>query len=156
MKKLTILVLLVLLCQLIIFSGDTDSLIKSNKKTILETAKVWQENYNNFKPDTEFIKVLNEKIENMLRIDIYLGIWCGDSENNVPKFMKILNGLDKTIEINYYLCERKKDKTIKYFVEDKNIIKVPTFVFYSKNVEIGRIIENPNKSLLEDFLEIVF
>jgi len=78
------------------------------------------------------------------------------NKNNVPKFMKILNSLDKTIEINYYLCKRKKDKKIKFFVEDKNIIKVPTFIFYNKNVEIGRIIENPNKSLLEDFLEIVF
>ncbi len=156
MKKLAILVVLVLICHLTIFSSNTDSLTKSNKKSILGTAKVWQENYNNFKPDTDLIKALNQKIENMLRIDIYLGLWCGDSANNVPKFMKILNSLDKTIEINYYLCKRKKDKKIKFFVEDKNIIKVPTFIFYNKNVEIGRIIENPNKSLLEDFLEIVF
>jgi hypothetical protein len=44
----------------------------------------------------------------------------------------------------------------KYFVLPLKIDRVPTFIFYKDKKETGRIVENPKKDLLTDFLEIVF
>jgi hypothetical protein len=52
--------------------------------------------------------------------------------------------------------KRKPSKKVKYFVEELKVERVPTFIFYRDGKEIGRIIENPKTSLIEDFLEIVF
>ena len=50
----------------------------------------------------------------------------------------------------------KPNKQTKYYVKDLKVERVPTFIFYKNNKEIGRIIENPKKDMAEDFLEIVF
>ena len=39
--------------------------------------------------------------------------------------------------------------------EGLNIEKVPTFIFYKNGIEIGRIIESPEKSIEKDFLKIL-
>ena len=71
--------------------------------------------------------------------------------------MKIIDDINKKeVEVNYYTVERKAGKDIKYFVEDLKIERVPTFIFYRDGKEIGRIVENPSNSLVEDFLDIIF
>ena len=51
--------------------------------------------------------------------------------------------------------KKKPNKDVKYYVEDMKVERVPTFVFFRDGKEIGRTIENPKKSLLDDFLEIL-
>jgi len=41
-------------------------------------------------------------------------------------------------------------------VEELKVERVPTFIFYRAGTEIGRIVENPTRGILEDFLAIVF
>lgn len=137
-------------------NGQNGAVKEVKLKEILNSAKIWKANFENYIPDLNLIKNLNKKIDKKLKIDVYLALWCGDSKNNVPKFIKILKSLKKNISVNYYLCARKKNKTIKFFVKEKNIIRVPTFIFYRDNKEIGRIVENPKTTLEEDFLEIIF
>lgn len=104
----------------------------------------------------------NEKMNNALsshldgiNIKIVLGTWCHDSKMQVPRFMKVLDQISYIEEKLEIICVDRSKKTHGISIEDLNIKYVPTFIFYKDGKEIGRIIESPEKSLEEDFLNIV-
>jgi thiol:disulfide interchange protein len=131
---------------------------KIEKDKILKDEE-WKKVYEEFTTDDALIEVLASKTGENLKIDVYLAFWCSDSKRNVPPFLKIIekmNKRDNNPTVNYFTVKRKPTRETKYFVEDLKVERVPTFIFYRDGKEIGRIIENPQKSLIEDFLEIVF
>ncbi len=131
---------------------------KIEKDKILKDEE-WKKVYDEFTADESLIEALASKSGENLKIDVYLGLWCGDSKRNVPPFLKIIDEINKfnnNLTVNYYTVERKPTRETKYFVEDLKVERVPTFIFYRDQKEIGRIIENPKNSLIEDFLEIIF
>ena len=132
--------------------------VKTDKDKLLKTSPEWEENYMNFQYDDGMLETIKEKIGAGLKIDVYLGTWCGDSRNNIPKFIKIIDGLEvgDNLQVNYFNVERKPKPDVIYYVEELKVERVPTFIFYREGKEIGRIVENPTNSLVEDFLEIIF
>jgi|GEM_PF-542046 len=131
---------------------------KIEKDKILKDEE-WKKVYDEFTTDDSLIEALASKSGENLKIDVYLAFWCGDSKRNVPPFLKIIeqiNKLNNNLTVNYYTVKRKPTRETKYFVEDLKVERVPTFIFYRDQKEIGRIIENPKNSLIEDFLEIIF
>jgi len=130
---------------------------KIDKSKILETGQEWKDNYMNYRVNDSMLETLKAKIGDGLKIDVYLGTWCSDSLNNVPKFIKIIEALAAdNLPVTYYNVNRKPSSDVKYYVEDLKVERVPTFIFYRDGKEIGRIVENPKNSLIEDFLEIIF
>lgn len=129
---------------------------KIDKNKILATGQEWKDNYMRYRVDESLLDTLKAKIGDDLKIDVYLGTWCSDSLNNVPKFIKIIEAAAENLPVNYYNVKRKPSSDVKYYVEDLKVERVPTFIFYRDDKEIGRIVENPKNSLIEDFLEIIF
>ena len=128
---------------------------KTNREKILEDP-AWEKIYAEYKLEDAYIETLLSRIGDKLSIEVYLAFWCGDSKENVPVFLKIIDQIDPRIKINYYSVDRKPTRDVKYFVEDLKVERVPTFIFYWDGQEIGRIIEQPELSMIEDFLEIIF
>ena len=126
------------------------------KENILATGQEWQEKHAHYEPEAEMINALKGKLGADAKIDIYLGLWCPDSLNNVPLFIKIMDRLEAGIPVHYFSLPRKAGSDMKYFVEELKVDRVPTFIFYKGDKEIGRIVENPKAGMLEDFMEIVF
>ena len=141
----------------IFFSLSLPAVEKIAKDKILKTDLEWEDIYGQYQVDLSLLGILKEKLGDNLKIDVYLGLWCSDSKNNVPVFMKIIDILGQdNFPVNYYTVERKANKDIKYYVEDLKVERVPTFIFYRNGQEIGRIVENPQKTIIDDFLEIIF
>lgn len=129
---------------------------KTNREKILEDP-AWEKIYAEYKLEDAYIETLNSRIGDKLSIEVYLAFWCGDSKENVPVFLKIIDQIDPNrITVNYYSVDRKSTRDVKYFVEDLKVERVPTFIFYREGQEIGRIIEQPKLSMIEDFLKIIF
>jgi hypothetical protein len=124
------------------------------RERILAAAE-WQANYEAFMPDPVQIGNVKSKIGSSLRIDIYLGLWCSDSRNNVPPFLKILDAIGVPVTVRFFNVQRKPVKTIQYFSDKFRVERVPTFIFYRGKAEIGRIVENPKASLIEDMIAIL-
>ena len=143
-----------LLAPLVEISGQTAQDV--TRDTILAAGREWQEKHDQYQPEADMVEALKARAGSDMRIDVYLGLWCKDSRNNVPLFIKILDRLGGSVPVRYISVTRKANKEIKYFVEDLKIDRVPTFVFYRGGKEIGRIIENPKAGMLEDLMEIVF
>lgn len=147
-----------IMLTMIACSGYAAEKIERNK--ILMTNQEWQEVYRGFQVDEGLVEAIASKLEGELKIDVYFGFWCGDSKNNVPPFLKIMDVMagfnEKIPTVNYYTVERKPTKETKYFVEEFKVERVPTFIFYRDGKEIGRIIENPKNSLIEDMMNILY
>lgn len=99
-----------------------------------------------------------EKLETLLQkvnIKIFMGTWCEDSQQEVPRFFKIMDSLEfPTEKIHLMTVDREKtspDALEKGF----NIVRVPTFIFEKDGEELGRIVEYPIASLEADMVQIL-
>src|SRR5512137_403352 len=70
--------------------------------------EAWLGGYNQYVPDAMLLENLRSKLPGVSRVDVYFAFWCSDSENNVPKFLKILDLLQAPgLNVNFYSVERK-------------------------------------------------
>lgn len=109
--------------------------------------------YDNYKPFGKTIERLRSKIET-IEIVVFMGTWCSDSQLQVPAFFRVLE------EVGYAGKPRiiavDKDKKTPSGSAAKNGIKhVPTFIFYTKDTEMNRIVESPIDFLEDDMLAIL-
>lgn len=111
--------------------------------------------YDSYKPNNEMIKDFKGKLRSY-RIEVFMGTWCEDSKREYPRLMKILNEakFPQKRMVTYAVNENKRS----FYGEDqgKDIRFVPTIIFYRGGDEVGRIVESPiSSSLEEDILMIV-
>ncbi len=104
--------------------------------------------------DKSLIELMNLDFED-IEVIVVLGTWCPDSRREVPRFMKLsqLIGLDQG-KVSFIGTDSYKMAPIENF-DNMDIERVPTFIFYYKKNEIGRIIEYPEASLEKDMLNIL-
>jgi hypothetical protein len=126
-----------------------------SREKVLSAGPEWLANYDGYIPDPGQMEALKSKLGEKLRVDIYLGLWCSDSKNNVPPFIKILDTAGIPIPVRFFNVQRKPVKTIRFFSDRFQVERVPTFIFYRGESEFGRIVENPKTSLIEDMIAIL-
>jgi hypothetical protein len=126
-----------------------------DRDKILGNGQEWKDKYDKYDPPGDILDALKASVDEHMKIDVYLGLWCPDSRNNVPVFVKIMDRLGVSVPIRYFAVPRKATKDVKYYVEEMNVEKVPTFIFSRDGKEIGRIKENPKTGMIEDMLNIV-
>lgn len=119
-------------------------------------SKWFTEEYDSYKTDS---KTLNscfqgKKLDGYF-ITIVLGTWCPDSRREVPRFYKILDNLVfPPVNVKLIFVDKDK-KDPSGTIKNMEITHVPTFIIRDKKgVEIGRIVEEPKKSLEKDLCQI--
>jgi hypothetical protein len=73
----------------------------------------------------------------------------------VPKYFKISGLPGHPFPEPTIICVDRKKKAGDVSLEGLNILKVPTFIFYYKSRELGRITETPQTTMEKDLLEIL-
>ena len=129
------------------------SLLKQN------VYKQWFEPaFTNYQPDSVYIRQIQPLLANKT-IEIFLGTWCGDSRREVPRMLKILESAGMSTEKVKLIFVSNAPEMYKqspqHEEQGKNIKRVPTLIIYSKQQEIGRIIEYPVETLEKDLLKIL-
>jgi tetratricopeptide (TPR) repeat protein len=112
-------------------------------------------NHAEYQADTAQLTSLKSKI-NEITVTLFMGTWCGDTQREVPRFVKIQDYLG--FKINYVMVDNDPDRYKQSPTHEeagKNIFRVPTFIVEKNGVEIGRIIEHPVESLEKDLVKIV-
>lgn len=91
-------------------------------------------------------------------VEIYLGTWCGDSKNWVPKFVRMWKELglekDQLKFIALYGSGDNYKQGPQGEEKGKQIHRVPTFIFKKDNAEYARIVESPQTDLITDLAQI--
>ena len=88
-----------------------------------------------------------------LNILVVFATWCGDSKAHVPDFYKVAD-LAGIVNVKYLAVNRKKNAGA-IDMSAMDIQRVPTFIVYIGDLEVGRIIESPMHSLEADLVFIV-
>ena len=81
-----------------------------------------------------------------LRVEIFFGTWCHDSVREVPRLLK---ALDNKVAIKLIALDYLKSEPLGRAME-ADVKFTPTFIIYLDNKVIGKIVERPNVSLVED------
>ena len=114
----------------------------------------YQQEYASYSPDAEIINLIGQQL-NDYHLTVVMGSWCSDSQEQVPRFYKILDQLNFKEDQLTLICVDRKKKTIHADIQPLNIQLVPTFILFRKGTEAGRIVETPSETLEKDILHIV-
>lgn len=129
---------------------------KSNRKGLqMDAFKDWfNPGYTDYKPTSETISKIKPLLEDV-SILVFMGTWCEDSQRDVPHLYKVLDdaGFDESKLTLINVSEEKT--TPQGFEEGKDILNVPTIIFYKNEKELGRIVEYPIETLEKDMLSIL-
>jgi hypothetical protein len=110
--------------------------------------------HESYKPDQKMIREILPKMKDVT-VTIIMATWCSDSKEQVPRFFKILDSFEQTGPVTTIICVDKDKKAGHISLDGMNLDKVPTFIFYKDNKELGRIIETPGGTLEQDMLAIL-
>ena len=152
-KNLALFILCVLLMSLS-SSGLTDLLGELSQEDIIASFPSWEERAAGYMPDLDSITKL-QALDVPVQIEVFLGTWCPDSIEHVSSFFKILDMTDNPLLMVTYTGLPRDKEAREVYIQGKNIKKIPTFIFYLNNQEIGRIIEHPNKTIEKDMADIL-
>ncbi len=120
----------------------------------------WNQKLATYEPSNEDVDALAQ-VKDDIEIICVLGTWCHDSQREVPRFWKILQESDNPhLDLTMFAVGRSSDETAREILdnigfdvslrETYNVELVPTFIFLSDGVELGRIIESPQTTLEQD------
>jgi thiol-disulfide isomerase/thioredoxin len=107
-----------------------------------------------YKTDESTVNALKKELKG-IKIRAFMGTWCGDSKRETPHFYKILEETNYNLNNLELVTVNRSKKTPDNLQEGYNIKKVPTFIFYKGDKEIGRYVEYARESLEKDLLKIV-
>jgi len=104
--------------------------------------------------DEATMKELSGKLKGVT-VTVVMATWCGDSKEWVPRFYKIMDELDFAFKNLTLICVDRSKKAPGTNVDALKIELVPTFIFYRKKVELGRIVEVPGDLMEKEILKIL-
>jgi len=111
--------------------------------------------YNSYSPNMATLDSLKTLSLKNIQIVAVVGSWCGDTHRELPRFIKITNQSKlQKIETVIIAVDYKK-MAPDCGIDTLNITKIPVFIFYRNNSEIGRITEAPHKNLESDIIAIL-
>jgi thiol-disulfide isomerase/thioredoxin len=131
---------------------------ETSARRILKIAPEWRSGYDAYSPDPATIEKLREAAQALqpgLEVTVIYGSWCGDSRDQVPRFLRVQKLVGGRLLPSTFLAISRDKKTPAEAVEGRDIVKVPTFIVTFKGLEMGRIIETPKISIEADLLEIL-
>ena len=137
-------------------SGEIILLGKINKAN-LQTSDItlwFEKQYHEISADPQWGKDLQTHLKG-LKIKVFMGTWCEDSQREIPHFLKLLDQIrfdQNNLEI-YAMSEEKT--TPENFEKGLEIYNVPTLIFFRNKNEINRFVELPVNSLESDISKII-
>lgn len=113
--------------------------------------KEGQEGYRPRKKPTEYLRAHLKDYQ----VIVFMGTWCPDSHNLIPKFKKVLDEAGYPVS-QLSIIGVDRSKTIKDGAEKKYAItSVPTFILFRNGEERGRITESVHKRIETDLAALI-
>ena len=122
-------------------------------KQLIEEYPHFRSGYENYQPSPEesaAVATLQGK-----SLVVLFGTWCHDSEREIPRLLKLLDISGVELQkLSLHGVDYKKHEPSNLHTL-YNMTHSPTIILLEDGVELGRIVEKPEKSLGEDLAEFV-
>ena len=120
------------------------------------------ENYDTWKtlraedyaPDAAAVQTIADKWQGV-RVLVILGTWCKDSKRDLPRFFKIADLAKLRLDGVTFVGVDRTKKDAEGLTQTHKVERVPTFVFFRGDTEVGRVIERPTTTLEADIAAIL-
>ncbi len=128
----------------VLVEGKNEKSLKgiiSQEVLLNDTSFKWYaDNLKGYTPNSNAIAGLKKHADSV-QLVVFMGTWCEDSHNIIPKFYTLLetSGFSKE-KITLIGVDRAK-KTLSHLTEALNITNVPTIIVMKQGKEIGRVVE---------------
>jgi tetratricopeptide (TPR) repeat protein len=119
----------------------------------------YSKGYDAYQTNEKLLPSITKMTKKNLKFKVFFGSWCGDTQRELPKFVKMLHQAgfkDNQIELigvdnapNQYKQSPKGEEI------GWHIYRVPTFIVIENNKELGRIVEYPVLSFERDLMTIL-
>ena len=97
-------------------------------------------NQKSYKPNSVALTALQQH-KDSIRIIAFMGTWCEDSHDIIPKLFSLLDAATFTKDRISLLGTDRNKKTLGYLSESLNVHSVPTLIVMKDGKELGRIVE---------------
>ena len=88
-----------------------------------------------------------------IRISVYFGTWCHDSQREVPKLMRIAEA-SPSVKYSWVALDLNKSDP-QQLAKSARVKFTPTIIVYDGEKELGRIIERPKVTLIDDITLLI-
>lgn len=115
--------------------------IISREVLLNDTSFHWYaDNLKGYKPNQTALEGFKNQ-KDSIQLIAFMGTWCEDSQNVIPKLFSLLDQADFSTERITLIGVDRKKKTLSHLSEALNIDKVPTIIVMKNGKEMGRVIE---------------
>lgn len=119
-----------------------------------DTVPVWRSVMKNYQPNTQAVDAL-KATDKDTTLTLAFGTWCPDSKNYVPRLIKALRAADNAkIQLKLIGIDNQFREPVSA-VQPLRITNVPTVIVERGGREIGRIVETPSASTMEEDLAAI-
>lgn len=128
----------------VLVEGKNEKSLKgiiSQEVLLNDTSFKWYaDNLKGYTPNSNAIAGLKKHADSV-QLVVFMGTWCEDSHNIIPKFYTLLetSGFSKE-KVTLIGVDRAK-KTLSHLTEALNVTNVPTIMVMKNGKEIGRVVE---------------
>lgn len=113
--------------------------------------------YEAYTPDAAAVSELGEALSSV-RLEVYLGTWCGDSRREVPRLYRVVDEAsfpEDRIEVHALSDHDRAFKHTPGGKERERLVhRTPTIILMKNGEEMGRIVQNPRSRIETDLLAI--
>ncbi len=125
------------------------------KRATVENYATWKAlRAQDYTPDTAAVRTIRARGKGVTVL-LILGTWCPDSKREVPRFFKIFDQARINIGTVTMVGVDRTKKDAEGLTVKHSITRVPTFVFFRNNEEIGRVTERATTTLEKDIAAIL-
>lgn len=119
-----------------------------------DTVPVWRSVMKNYQPNTQAVDAI-KSIDKDTTLTLAFGTWCPDSKNYIPRLIKALRASgNPKIQLKLIGIDNQFREPVSV-VQPLRITNVPTVIVERGGREIGRIVETPSASTMEEDLAAI-
>jgi thiol-disulfide isomerase/thioredoxin len=121
----------------------------------LENYETWKTlRAEDYTPDATAVQTIASNWRGV-RVLVIVGTWCKDSKRDLPRFFKVADLGKLALDGVTFIAVDRSKKDPEGLTETHKIERVPTFVFFRGDTEIGRVVEKPTTTLENDIAAIL-
>ncbi len=102
--------------------------------------KWYAENLKGYGPNALALEEL-KKNKDSVQLLVFMGTWCEDSHNIIPKFYSLLDAAGFPQDRVTLIGVDREKKTLSHLAEALNVKNVPTIIVMKNGKEAGRVVE---------------